>query len=344
MGMLINGVWSQEDLITMDGEYVRPASPVRVAGAADTACLIRDNRGRFWLIASKSCPWSHRAVLLHSLKQLSEVVPVHFAHGARVEGYAADGGAPWQVPGSARTVRHLHQLYSLHAADYTGRASVPLLWDSALQTIVSNESADILLLFDQLVLPAGGSFTVRPAALLSAIDDANYEIYRSLNNAVYQAGFARVQAAYEEAVSQVFDALDALEDRLSVSRYYFGNVLTETDLRLFPTLVRFDAVYHVLFKCCVCRLVDYPNIWAYARDLFAWKGVEQTVDFEVIRSASYLADTHDPFPLVAVQPAMEWTADHGRGCLGDACLTSPDGSVFAVDPKTLIPLSEPQHA
>ncbi len=344
MGMLVDGIWNNEDLTIEDGAYRRPASPLRIAGSAQMASEVVRHSGRFLLIASNSCPWSHRAVLLHGLKQLESVVPIHFAFGERVEGYPLNGGRPWAVPGCQKTVRHLHQLYALHDEDYTGRASVPVLWDSAAQTIVSNESADILQLLDLLPNQAGRAFTVRPAPLVTALGEANEQIYLTLNNAVYQAGFARAQSAYEEAVRRVFAALDALEERLSSSRYYFGNTLTETDLRLFPTLVRFDAVYHILFKCSLRRLVDYTSLWAYARDLYSWRNVAKSVDFETIRTASYIADSRDPHPLVALQPEMDWNAPHERDRLGYACLAAPDGGPFQVDPSSLVPLPELQHA
>ncbi len=343
MGMLVDGVWSDVDEIIEGGAYKRPASPLRNAGSAQMASAVIQSPGRFWLIASNSCPWSHRTVLLHGLKSLGGLVPVHFAFGERAEGYAVNGGRAWAVPGAHQTVEHLHQLYTLHDGAYTGRASVPVLWDSAEQTIVSNESADILQLFDALPNQAGCDFTLRPGPLMAALDEANEQIYLTLNNAVYQAGFAGSQSAYEDAVLRVFEALDGLEDRLASMRYYFGNVLTETDLRLFPTLVRFDAVYHILFKCSLRRLVDYPNLWAYARDLYGWHGVAQSVDFQTIRTPRSLADRRDPTPLVALPPEVDWTATHHRDRLGEACLTSPDGRSFIVDPATLVLRSEPAH-
>lgn len=335
MGMLVDGVWNGEDLTNKGGAYKRPASPLRIVDLGRITSEVIQCPGRFWLIASNSCPWSHRAVLLHGLKSLGGLVPVHFAFGDRVEGYALNGGQSWVVPGAGQTARHLHQLYALHDGAYTGRASVPVLWDSASHTIVSNESADILQLFDALPNQAGCDFTVRPNRLEAALEEANAEVYLGLNNAVYQAGFARAQSAYEEAVFRVFETLDCLEERLSSSRYYFGDTLTETDLRLFPTLVRFDAVYNILFKCSLRRLVDYPNLWAYARDLYGWRNVAQSVDFQIIRTASYLADSRDPHPLVALQPDADWTAPHNRGRLGDAHLTAPDGRSFKVDPVEL---------
>ena len=209
--------------------------------------------------------------------------------------------------------------------------TVPLLWDGADQQIISNDSADMLRLFDGLGNQRGRDFTLRPPSLAQAIDAANEEIYEGLNNAVYRAGFARAQSAYEAAVDEVFKTLDRLEARLETSRYYFGAALSETDLRLFPTLVRFDAVYHILFKCSRRRLVDYPNLWAYVRDLYSWAGVAETVDFEVIRQASYVADTSDPHPIVAVQPDLDWTSPHGRELFGAACMIARDGESFAVD-------------
>lgn len=325
MGILINGVWSEEDRIIEDGAYVRPSSPIRLTSLAETVSDIEQNPGRFQLMASRSCPWSHRTVILHGLKRLETHIPIHYAHGERVEGYAMDDGQQWQIPGSSTSIRHLHELYTAHDKLFIGRPTVPVLWDSWSQSIVSNESADIVLAFGKLLTPGAPAFTLRPKELAAQIDIANDIIYNGLNNAVYRAGFARSQEAYENAANRVFETLDALEHHLASSRYYFGDFLTETDVRIFPTLVRFDSIYYILFKCCRRRLVDYPNLWAYARDLYSWLPFASSVDFQAMREASYLADTSDPNPLIAIEPEADWTAKHHRSTLGGSHLVTPGG-------------------
>ena len=335
MGMLIEGKWADADRIVVDGAYRRPESPIRADDTDAVAQSIVGTPQRFCLIVSLSCPWSHRAMLVRALKGLT--VPFHYAFGERREGYGLNGGDTWQIPGTTRFAEHLHEVYCAHDPQFSGRVTVPVLWDSATQTIVSNESADILAVLDAMPAHRGQDFTLRPAALFDEISAANARVYDGLNNAVYQSGFAETQQGYDAAVTKVFDTLDALEQRLDGSRYYFGTVLTETDLRLFPTLVRFDAIYSILFKCSKRRLIDYPNLWAYARDLYGHRGVATTVDFERMRLASYLADTRDPKPIVAIAPEADWTEKHGREALGRLHLAGRDGEPFEVDPGTLQP-------
>ncbi|MEP3279288.1 MAG: glutathione S-transferase C-terminal domain-containing protein [Stappiaceae bacterium] len=333
MGMLIGGKWTDEDQIIVDGAYQRAQSTILAENPEALTAAISAEPNRFMLIASRSCPWSHRVVLLCALKQLG--IPIHFAFGKRLQGYALNGGRSWQLAGTDKAFRHLHQVYSLHDPSHTGRVTVPVLWDSAESRIISNESADLLALLDQGYTGNSLDFLLRPPDLLGEIERANETIYRGLNNAVYRAGFATGQNAYDAAVKDVFDTLDSLEQHLATSRYYFGTVVTETDLRLFPTLVRFDAIYAILFKCSLRRLTDYPNLWAYARDLFALKSVGETVDLGLIRQASYLADSRDPHPIIAIAPDTNWREQHRRSDLGPTELTLRSGETVAVDPVTL---------
>jgi putative glutathione S-transferase len=213
---------------------------------------------------------------------------------------------------------------------------VPVLWDSRDRRIVSNDSGRIMRAFDRAPPgPDAPAFTLAPEPMRAAIDALNAELYDTLNNAVYQAGFAAAQAAYDTAVARVFDALGGLEARLSGHRYLFGNTVTESDWRLFATLVRFDAIYAVLFKCSLRRLVDHGSLWAYARDLHAWRGVAATVDFEVMRVQSYLYDQPVEHPIVAIMPDADWRAPHGRERLGPARIALLDGARADVDPATL---------
>ncbi len=336
MGMLVDGHWQDKDAVIEGGAYIRPASPLRKAREPNIVSAMQERRERFWLIASWSCPWSHRTIITHKLKALDDLIPVHFAHGRRIQGYALAGGATWNVPGTSKTICHLHELYQLHDDHYTGRVTVPVLWDSKNLTIVSNESTDIILGFDSISQSHGSDFTLRPPELVEEIDAANERIYSSLNNAVYRAGFAESQEAYDEAVALVFDTLDRLEEHLTNSRYYFGSTLTETDIRLFPTLVRFDAIYYILFKCSRRRIIDYPSLWNYARDLYSWRGFAETVNFDTMRKASYLADASDAHPLVAIAPDADWAAPHNRAAISVAQITLRTSERVTLDPSSLL--------
>lgn len=313
MAMLIDGRWCDQDNHIQDGAYVRPPAVYDQDIAADVVAGLRSEPGRYHLIASMSCPWSQRTLLARTLKGLQGTVPVQIAGGKRVQGYPVNGGSPWAVPGADRAIVNLHELYTLGDPGFTGRVTVPVLWDSVEQRIVSNESSRIMRAFD--AAPGPSAVTLVPEAMRAEIDDLNTWLHEGLSNAVYRAGFARKQAAYDEAVAEVFATLDQLETRLAGQRYLLGPVATEVDWRLFPTLVRFDAVYHGLFKCSLRRLIDYPNLWAYARDLYAWPGAAETVEFDLIRRASYAADADNLYGIVAVAPAADWTAPHGREAL-----------------------------
>ena len=333
MGMLIEGRWTDEERLTRDGAFVRAESGYGDEIAPEAAAAIAREPGRFHLIASLSCPWSHRTLLVRALKGLAPVLPLQIAGGPWLEGYPIAAGAPWQVPGVERCAVHVHELYTLSDPAYSGRATVPLLWDGAESRIVSNASANIMRVLDAVSPPHAADFTLVPADLRGRIDDLNAEIHDRLANAVYRAGLAERQGAYDAAVSDVFGMLDMLEARLADSRYLFGAAITESDWYLFAVLVRFDAVYNTHFKCTRRRLVDYPALWAYARDLFAWPGVAGTVDFTVIREGYYLNDgDHNPHGVLAEAPEADWHLPHGRSHLGTACLVRGTGSVVEAAP------------
>lgn len=335
MGMLQHGRWTDEDSITERGAYVRPASVYGGAIADDVIDAIASEPGRFYLIASASCPWSHRVLLVRRLKRLEEEVAVHVAWGLRVQGYAVHGGAPWTVPGTTRQIVHLHELYSGDDPGYTGRSTVPVLWDSRRRRIVSNDSAAIMRAFDAVRRP-GLDFTLFPPARSAEIEVLNARIYEGLSNAVYRARFAEVQTAYEAAVTDVFGTLDWLEQHLSNRRYLLGATISEADWRLFPTLFRFDTIYYVLHRCTQRRLVDFPILWAYARDLHAWRGVADVVTLEAMRAAGYLSEASAPDRpcIIAMAPRAHWHAPHGRDSLGAAHATLRNGREIAVLPST----------
>jgi len=327
MGMLVNGAWTNEDRTIVDGAYKRVPSVFGGVIEPSIAQSIADKPDRFHLIASLSCPWSHRTTIVRALKGLESNVSLHVAGGPRTEGYRL--GAPensWRVPGTKRSVLHLHELYTLSDVRYTGRPTVPVLWDSKKKKIVSNESAMIVRCLDAVPVQVQPRWTLRPADLETSIDSLNDEIQTHLSNAVYRAGKAQKQAIYDLAIAEVFQTLDMLEGRLTSSRFLHGDVLTESDVRLWPTLVRFDAVYHVHFKCSRRRLVDYPALWAYVRDLYSLNGLASTFDEDAIRSAYYGEDREqNPFGIIANSPDINWSAPHGREKLG-AIRFYPDNS------------------
>lgn len=328
MGMLIDGAWSEQDDSIRDGAFVRAPSSYGAPVAQRTIDQLSRDPGRFTLIVSMSCPWSHRTLLARAVKGLSDKLPIHVAGGPRIEGYPVAAGNAWTPPGLGRPIIHLHELYAASDADFTGRVTVPVLWDSVEQKIVSNDSARIMRALDEVFVLGVPSFTLRPTDLAPEIDALNAFMHKGLSNAVYRAGFAEAQAPYDEAVVQVFETLDILEDRLEDRRYLLGPGLTESDLRLFPTLVRFDAVYAILARCSLRRLIDYPNLWAYARDLYAWPKVASTINMRALREGAYEADrTTNPFGIVAIAPDVDWTAPHGRERLGPAQVFTTAGDL-----------------
>lgn len=331
MGKMDNGVWQQDIKTVINGAYIRPSSSIQNATNPKWIKVMQSQPGRIWLIASHSCPWSHRTTITRQLKGLSKLIPLHYAFGPREQGYALNGGDKWEIPGTSTSSQHLHSLYKIHNDLYTGQVTVPLLWDSTTQSIVSNESSDIVAGFDAVETSDVIQFTLRPTPLADQIDAANAIIYRGLNNAVYEAGFAQSQDAYNESVKRVFNTLDALNDRLTSQRYYFGSVLTDTDVRLFPSLIRFDSIYYILFKCSIRRLVDYSALFNYAKDLFQIKGIESTVDFKTMRTASYTNDSGVKNPIIAAQPDINWHSQHHRSNIGSTQVYCRQGYSVDID-------------
>ena len=337
MGMLVAGTWTDDDRQIREGAFVRHASECGAGLGADEVGASLSEPGRYHLIASRSCPWSHRALIMHRLKDLDDRIQVQIAGSPRLEGYAVDQGRSWAVPGADVRIRHVHQLYSLSDPAYTGRATVPVLWDAAEGRIVSNDSATIMRAFDAARSEnLSAEFTFLPKPLSGEIDALDDEIDRDLSNAVYRAGLAERQEAYDDAVTAVFAMLDRLEQRLAGRRYLFGAVITETDWRLFTTLVRFDAVYATHFRCTRRRLVDYPHLWDYARDLYGWNGVADTVDLPAILEGYLRHDgRHNPFGIIAALPDIDWRARHERRALGPAKLARWTGELVTMEPTTL---------
>ncbi|HEY0962136.1 MAG TPA: glutathione S-transferase family protein [Pseudomonadales bacterium] len=278
--------------------------------------------GRYHLFVSMACPWAHRALITRVLKQLDGMITVSNAHpymGPDSWTFAPDQGRIWSGEGEDdEYIEYLYELYRLVDPEYADRATVPVLWDKERQTIVSNESAEILRMFNSAFDGLVGDAAVRarnfcPAHLKADIDALNEWIYPNVNNAVYRAGFATTQEAYEEAVIPLFAALDKLEAMLADRRFLLGDKLTEADIRLFPTLVRFDAVYAIHFKCALRRIVDYPNLWGYTRDIYQLPGIAATVDIDYNKAHYYGSHaTVNPHLIVPIGPELDFTPPHGR--------------------------------
>jgi len=273
--------------------------------------------GRYHLYVSLACPWAHRTLILRKLKGLEDIVSLSVVHWRMgKEGWTFDAG-PGVIADSINGADKLHQVYTAAKPDYSGRVTVPVLWDKQRKTIVSNESADILRMFNSAFDGLTGStLDFYPQDLRGEIDAVNETVYANVNNGVYKAGFATAQEAYEEAFDALFETLDDLEDRLARQRYLAGDRLTEADWRLFTTLVRFDAVYHGHFKCNLRRLADYPNLWAYTRELYQLPGVAATVDLHHIKHHYYESHpTVNPSGIVPKGPAIDFAAPHDRAAL-----------------------------
>jgi len=292
MGMLIAGNWTEDHAVSNtdpDGRWRRAPAAFRGWLTADGEAGPDGQRGcqaalgRYHLYAAWNCPWAHRALLTRAEKGLTDAISVSFVAPRRTgEGWVF---APTQgYVDDVFAAEALHEIYTRSNPDYTGRVTVPLLWDRQTQTAVSNESADIVrMLNDAFSGLVPETTDLYPQALRSEIDRWNTRIHAGFNNGVYRAGFASSQAAYDEAVADVFDVLDEVEAQLGQTPYLTGEQFTEADLRLFPTLVRFDAAYVQAFKCARNRLVDFPNLWAYARRLYQRPGYAETVKFDIYR-------------------------------------------------------------
>jgi putative glutathione S-transferase len=280
--------------------------------------------GRYHLYVSLACPWCHRTAILRELAGLTEAIPISYAAPFRDErGWAFTGESFSDGPGGEYLDRlhgwsFMSEAYSASDPGFDGRVTVPVLWDTQTGTIVNNESSDIVRMMscaDSLGgLGHGGELDLYPATLRAEIDQVNERVYDKVNNGVYRAGFARRQHAYERAFAELFESFDWLEGLLGERRYLLGGRITEADWRLFPTLARFDEVYNLHFRCNYRRLVDYPNLWGYARDLYQVQGVAETVAMEQIKRHYYT--THDelnPKRIIPVGPGYDWLEPHGRG-------------------------------
>jgi putative glutathione S-transferase len=295
-----------------DGSFKRQDSTFRKWVSDDDLAEFPVAAGRYHLYVARACPWAHRTLIGRMLMGLEDVIPVSFVHPLRDERGWAFTGNGYDDP--INGFQFLSEAYDATDPAYEARVSVPVLWDRERSTIVNNESADILRMLSTVFAGlASHPVQLVPAELRDEIDALNQHIYDTVNNAVYKAGFAGRQDVYESEVMGLFATLDELDARLARSRFLFGDQPLETDWRLFTTLVRFDAVYQIHFKCSLRKLAEYPRLWPYARDLYQWPGVADTVSFDEIRAHYY--GTHpviNPSGLVAVMPAEDWWEPAGR--------------------------------
>jgi putative glutathione S-transferase len=300
------------------GEFVRQRYSIANRITADGSSGFPAEAGRYHLYVSLACPWAHRAIIVRRLLGLEQAISMSVVDPVRDERSWAFREGRGHGPDPVCDFQFLSEAYLLTDPEYTGRYTVPCIWDRVTRRLVTNNFPDITIDFETqfTAFHRAGAPDLYPVALRREIDEVNALVYREVNNGVYRAGFATSQQPYEAAVRALFERLDWLETRLASRRYLVGGQLTEADIRLFTTLVRFDAVYFGHFKCNLRRIVDYPNLWGYARDLFQRGGFGDTVDFDHIKRHYYM--THDrlnPSRIVPLGPIVDWNAPHGRDAL-----------------------------
>jgi glutathionyl-hydroquinone reductase len=321
MGLLVDGIWQEDVSRTKDGHFIRPTTRFRNFVTADGSPGPNGEggfpaeRGRYHLYVSLACPWAHRTLIFRVLKKLEDVISVSVTeplYGKTGWEFGTTQGSTVDTVNGKKT---LSEIYLLADPRYSGRVSVPVLWDKKRRTIVNNESAEIIRMLNSAFDAFTGVKTdFYPPALRPEIDRINDLVYPNVNNGVYRAGFATSQAAYEEAAQSVFSALDQLEERLSGQRYLAGPRVTEADWRLFTTLIRFDTVYYSHFKCNLRRIVDYPDLWNYLRDLYQVPGIADTVSMDQIKRHYYGSQRQvNPTGIVPIGPLLNFAAPHDRG-------------------------------
>ncbi|SFI91536.1 glutathione S-transferase family protein [Jannaschia pohangensis] len=329
MGQLIDGTWHDTwyDTNSTGGKFVRSTAGFRNWVTSDGRAGpsgedgFKAEAGRYHLYVSLACPWAHRALIFRKLKGLEDLIDISVVHPDMLsdgwtfetDDHGATGDRLFGAP-------FMRDIYTRAKPDVSGRVTVPVLWDKERGTIVSNESSEIIRMFNSAFDGlTGNTLDFYPRALRSEIDEVNARVYSDINNGVYKSGFATTQDAYDDAVTTLFHALDWVEERLASRRYLTGNRLTEADWRLFTTLVRFDPVYHLHFKCNRKRLIDYPNLWAYTRELFQYPGVAETVGMaHIVRHYHFSHDSINPHRILPINPVIDWLEPHGREAVGQA--------------------------
>ncbi len=318
MGMLIEGKWSEDEAVSAltnkKGEFVRADSRLRQTITADGSSGFPAAPGRYHLFVAHNCPWAHRTVIARALKKLEGAIGLSAAETRRnEEGWEYAEGLD-DLPTEQGGRMYLHRLYTATDPAYSGRVTTPTLWDRETGSVVNNESSEILRMLNAAFNAYGdGELDLYPEPLREEIDRANALTYHAINNGVYRCGFARSQQAYEEAFATLFDGLAQVEASLDRHRYLAGDRVTEADVRLFPTLVRFDAVYHGHFKCNLRRLVDYPNLSGYLRDLYQIPAFGESVNIDVYKQGYYGRSPRlNPSGIIPVGPKLDFNAPHDR--------------------------------
>ena len=329
MGRLVDGEWKDEwyDTESTDGEFVRSdtgyrnwVTPDGAPGPSGDGGFAAE-AGRYHLYVSYACPWAHRTLIFRQLKGLEDLIDVSVVHPEMLsDGWTFDTGWNGATGDRLHGLPFLRDIYTKADPNASGRVTVPVLWDTHRDTIVSNESAEIIRMFNSAFDGiTGNTDDYWPEALRDGIEEVNARIYDTVNNGVYKAGFATSQDAYDKAVTALFSSLDWLEERLSGRRYLMGDRVTEADWRLATTLFRFDPVYHTHFKCNRDYLRDFPALWGYSRELYQWPGVAGTVHFDhIVRHYHYSHETVNPHRIIPINPVLDWTAPHGRDALPKA--------------------------
>lgn len=316
MGLLVDGIWHDEwyDTASSGGRFVRKDSAYRNWVTSDGApgpsgeSGFRAEPGRYHLYVSLACPWAHRTLIMRALKGLEAMIDISVVNWLMLEhGWTFDD-APGVIPDPLHKAQYMHQIYTAADPAYTGRVTVPVLWDKQTGRIVNNESSEVMRMlgsaFDGIGAAPGDYY---PQAQRAEIDVLNAHIYDTVNNGVYKAGFATTQEAYDEAIGPLFATLDELEQRLEGRRFLLGDQMTETDIRLFTTLIRFDPVYVGHFKCNVRRIVDYPNLWRFTRDIYHLPGIAGTVNMQHIKGHYYQSHkTINPTGVVPAGPVIDY--------------------------------------
>lgn len=324
MGLLVDGQWVDQwyDTKKSGGKFVRSEAQFRnwitadgSAGPSGKAGFAAET-GRYHLYVSLACPWAHRTLIFRALKGLTDHITVSVVNPDMLDqGWTFERDAHGATGDTLYGHDFAHQIYTRADPNYSGRVTVPILWDKKNETIVSNESSEIIRMFNSAFDGlTGNTLDFWPVDQRDAIEEVNQRIYSNVNNGVYKCGFATTQDAYDAAVHPLFDTLDWLEDRLSENRYLMGDAMTEADWRLFTTLIRFDPVYHLHFKCNKKRLIDYPNLWAFTRELYQVPGVAETVNMHhIVRHYHYSHETINPHRIIPVNPDLDYLEPHGRG-------------------------------
>jgi putative glutathione S-transferase len=323
MGLLVDGEWQDKWYDTEDsgGKFERSAAKFRNWITADGGAGpsgeagFKAESGRYHLYVSYACPWAHRALVFRKLKGLGDHIDVSVVHPDMLgDGWTFDTNFDGATGDKLFGLPFARDIYTRAAPKFSGRVTVPILLDKAQGTIVSNESSEIIRMFNGAFDGiTGNTDDYWPEELRDRIAEVNDRVYETVNNGVYKAGFATKQEAYDEAVHPLFDSLDWIEEILSENRYLVGDTQTEADWRLFTTLVRFDKVYHTHFKCNRARIVDYPNLWGYTRELYQVPGVSETVHFDhIVRHYHYSHETVNPHRIIPINPVLDFDAPHGR--------------------------------